>query len=123
MVQALEDIHALTLICEYSGEINLARKRLFDRNDSIMDLIRTPSSTNSLVICPDKKGNLARFLSGINNFDQKSAKKQNVQSIRYDIDGEVHILLYAFRQIKKYELLYYDYNAGGYEGYPTEGFV
>lgn len=88
-----------------------------------MDLIRTPSSNTSLVICPEKNSNLARFISGINNSDKNSKKKQNVSSIRYNIDGQVHILLYAFRNIKKGEILYYDYNAGGYGGYPTDNFV
>jgi hypothetical protein len=43
--------------------------------------------------------------------------------MRFNIDGEVHILLYAIRNIKKNETLYYDYNAGGYDAYPTENFV
>lgn len=122
-MRAIDDIQALTLICEYSGDVTLARKKIFDTNDSIMDLIRTPSSNTSLVICPDKNSNIARFISGINNFDRHSRKKQNVQSIRYNIDGQVHILLYAYRNIKKNDILYYDYNAGGYAGYPTENFV
>lgn len=88
-----------------------------------MDLLRTSSSSNSLVICPELKGNLARFISGINNFNDKSIKKQNLQSIRYNIDGEVHVLLYAHKNIKKHEVLYYDYNAGGFNSYPTEHFV
>ena len=37
-----------------------------------MDLLRTSRSSTSLVICPEKYGNLARFLSGINNSDAKS---------------------------------------------------
>lgn len=32
-------------------------------------------------------------------------------------------MLYADRNIKKGELLYYDYNAGGFNEYPTEDFV
>ena len=39
------------------------------------------------------------------------------------IDGTVHILLIAKRNIKKGEILYYDYNAGGYDSYNTEHFV
>lgn len=88
-----------------------------------MELIRAPSSSNSLLICPEKKGNIARFISGINNYDGKGVKKQNVKSIRYDIDGQVHVLLYAAKNIKKNDTLYYDYNAGGHEGYPTEQFI
>lgn len=88
-----------------------------------MELIHTPSSSTSLVICPDKFGNLARFISGINNHNDKSMKKQNVQSVRFDVDGQVHVLLYALRQIKKNEILYYDYNAGGFDNYPTKDFI
>jgi len=88
-----------------------------------MELIRHPSSSLSLVICPEKQGNIARFLSGINNNDKKAIKKQNVNSSRYDIDGKVHVLLYASKSIKKGEILYYDYNAGGSALYPTENFV
>ena len=50
----------------------------FDKNDSIMDLLRTGRSKCSLVICPEKYGNIARFLSGINNKDEKAKEKQNV---------------------------------------------
>jgi hypothetical protein len=88
-----------------------------------MELIKTPSTSTSLVICPELKSNIARFISGVNNFDHKSLKKQNLKSIKYDIDGKVHILLYSFKLIKKNETLYYDYNAGGNQGYPTSHFV
>ena len=113
----------LTLLCEYSGEVYISRKKLFDNNDSIMELIRTPFSSSSLVVAPEKKGNIARFFSGINNNSKSNKKKQNVNSIRLDINGTVHVLLYAGRKIKKNEILYYDYNAGGYSGYPTENFI
>ena len=113
----------LTIICEYTGEVHLARNKLFDKNDSIMELLKTPSSATSLVIVPDKRGNLARFISGINNVDKDSIKKKNVMSGKFNIDGSAHILLYASRNIKKNEILYYDYNEGGYDLYPTSQFV
>ena len=37
-----------------------------------MDLLRTSRSSTSLVIHPEKYGNLARFLSGINNKKKQS---------------------------------------------------
>lgn len=40
-----------------------------------MELLRTPRSVTSLVIVPEKRGNLARFLSGINNSSRKSKAK------------------------------------------------
>jgi hypothetical protein len=88
-----------------------------------MELIRNPSSSNSLVICPEKKGNIARFISGINNIDINARKKLNLNSARYDIDGTVHVILYACRNIKAGETLHYDYNAGGSESYPTDNFI
>jgi len=125
IVRALNEMVTNTLICEYTGEVSLARNRLFDENDSIMDLIHSPTSDTSLVICPEKYGNLARFLSGINNKYKvlKKKKNQNVYSLRADIDGSVHILLLTSKKIKKGEILYYDYNAGGYNTYNTEHFV
>lgn len=123
VVKAIDDIQMNTIICEYTGEVTLLRKKIFDKNDSIMELIRTPSSNTSLVICPENYGNLARFLSGVNNHNSKLKKKQNVYSIRLSIDQSVHILLLALKNIKKGEILYYDYNAGGYDEYPTSHFV
>ena len=73
------------------------------------------------MIVPDKRANLGRFLSGINNA-KKSKKDQNVKSIRMSIMGSIRVLLYASRNIKKGETLKYDYNEGG-DDYPTEDFV
>ena len=78
IVQAAEDIPKYTLIAEYVGEVDYARNRVFDENDSIMDLLRTTRSSTSLVICPESRGNLARFLSGINNYKSKGQHKINV---------------------------------------------
>ena len=78
-MRAQEDIKLGTLITEYVGEVDFARNHIFDRqNDSIMDLLRTSRSRTSLVILPNRKGNLARFISGINNSSAKSRGKQNV---------------------------------------------
>lgn len=121
-VRAYVDIPSLTFICEYSGEVALQRKVFFEsKNDSIMELLKTPSSINSLVIKPEQYCNIARFISGINNHKSESFKKINVNSIKMNINNEAHIILYASRNIKKGEILYYDYNRGGYE-YPTDKF-
>ena len=140
IVRADEDIPNLTLVAEYVGEVEFARSRLFDNNDSIMDLLRTTHSKDSLVICPEKRGNMARFLSGINNYNENSKGKQNVslllmlklidkcnllqvKSIRFNVNNHVRVVLYVCRNIKKGEILYYDYNAGGFDEYPTENFI
>lgn len=92
--------------------------------------VRDPAT--SLVIIPEKFGNVARYLSGINNSKKESKKKQvdargicdiqNVQSLRYVIDGAIHVFLVALRDIKEGELLMYDYN-GLEKNYPTDHFV
>lgn len=37
--------------------------------------------------------------------------------------GQSRVVLYAFKRICKGEILYYDYNEGGFDNYPTEDFV
>lgn len=44
-----------------------------------------------------------------------------MKSARFDIDGKVHVILYASRDIRNGEVLYYDYNAW-HDLYPTEHF-
>ena len=79
IVKAYEDIPKRTLICEYVGEVDYARNKIFDKtNDSIMMLLRTTRSKTSLVICPKNYANIAKFISGINNFDPNAKTKQNV---------------------------------------------
>lgn len=79
IVRAYEDIAKRTLICEYAGEVDYARNKIFEKsNDSIMMLLRTTRSKTSLVICPKKYANIAKFISGINNFDNESKNRQNV---------------------------------------------
>ena len=50
-------------------------------------------------------------------------KKVNVQTIRFNIGGRPTILLFAKRKINKGESLQYDYNAGGLDKFPTDGFL
>lgn len=85
-----------------------------------MTLLKTPRSKTSLVICPTYNANLARFISGINN---KKKGKANLASIRFDIEGKVRIFLYAKTNIEPNQILCYDYNAGGFDEYPTENFI
>lgn len=89
VVQAMEDIPKYTLISEYVGEVDYARNRLYDSNDSIMDLLRTTRSATSLVICPESRGNLARFLSGINNHKSTAKNKLNVTILRVFINSNI----------------------------------
>lgn len=122
VVEADSLIKDLTIVAEYTGDVDYMSKRENDDGDSIMGLLFTESSSKDLVICPDKRGNIARFVSGINNHTRDGRKKQNLRCVRFNIDGEAHALLIAIRDIHKGERLYYDYN--GYQhDYPTEHFV
>ncbi|XVE58331.1 hypothetical protein DITRI_Ditri04bG0161300 [Diplodiscus trichospermus] len=121
-VQADRYIKDLTIITEYVGDVDYLKNRESDDGDSMMTLLHASDPSKSLVICPDKHGNIARFVNGINNFSPDGRKKQNVKCVRYDVNGECRVLLIANRDIRKGEKLYYDYN--GYENeYPTEHFV
>ncbi|KAJ7563466.1 hypothetical protein O6H91_03G111400 [Diphasiastrum complanatum] len=122
VVEADSHIKDMTLIAEYTGDVDFMHNRAHDDGDSIMGLLFTKDRAKELVICPDKRANIARFVSGINNHTQEGKKKQNLRCVRFDIDGEAHALLVAIRDIPKGERLYYDYNAYHKE-YPTEHFV
>ncbi|OEL21161.1 putative Histone-lysine N-methyltransferase ATXR5 [Dichanthelium oligosanthes] len=121
-MQTDADIKDLTFIAEYTGDVDYLENRANDDCDCIMTLLLTADPSQRLVICPDKRGNISRFISGINNHTPDGKKKQNVKCVRYDIDGESHVLLVACRDIACGEKLYYDYN--GYEhAYPTHHFL
>ncbi|PWA39460.1 Histone-lysine N-methyltransferase ATXR5 [Artemisia annua] len=121
-VEADGPIKDLTLITEYIGDVDYIKNREHDDCDSMMTLLLASNPSKSLVICPDKRGNIARFINGINNFTPEAKKKQNLKCVRYSVHGECRVLLVATRDIAKGERLYYDYN--GYEHeYPTHHFV
>ena len=40
-----------------------------------------------------------------------------------NIESQARVFLYAIKNIKQDEVLYYDYNAGGFNDYPTENFI
>ncbi|WRX08520.1 SET domain - like 3 [Theobroma cacao] len=121
-VEADGQIKDMTFIAEYTGDVDYIKNRENDDCDSLMTLLLATDSSKSLVICPDKRGNIARFINGINNHTLEGKKKQNCKCVRYSVNGECRVLLVATRDIAKGERLYYDYN--GYEHeYPTHHFV
>ncbi|KAF0935039.1 hypothetical protein E2562_029548 [Oryza meyeriana var. granulata] len=121
-VEADRFIKDLTIITEYVGDVDYLTNREHDDGDSMMTLLSAASPSRSLVICPDKRSNIARFINGINNHTPDGRKKQNLKCVRYDVDGECRVLLVANRDISKGERLYYDYNGSEHE-YPTQHFV
>jgi [histone H3]-lysine27 N-methyltransferase len=66
-VEADRFIKDLTIITEYVGDVDFLRNREHDGGDSMMTLLSASSPAGSLVICPDKRSNIARFINGINN--------------------------------------------------------
>ena len=116
------------LLCEYTGNVitlqdyyKKLKNKEIEKNDSIMDLVITPFSETSLIICPYSYANLGRFFSGVNNKNKISEAKINVNSVKVLIDGSVHILLFTSKNIKEGEILYYNYNGDG-NSYPTDKF-
>ncbi|XP_028115975.1 probable Histone-lysine N-methyltransferase ATXR5 [Camellia sinensis] len=121
-VEANGPIKDMTLITDYTGDVDYITNREHDDCDSMMTLLLAKDLSNNLLICPDKRGNIARFINGINNHTPKGRKKQNLKCVRYSVNGECQVLLVATCDIAKGERLYYDYN--GYEHeYPTHHFV
>ncbi|GMY12420.1 probable Histone-lysine N-methyltransferase ATXR5 isoform X3 [Fagus crenata] len=121
-VEADGQIKDMTFIAEYTGDVDYIKNREHDDCDSMMTLLLATNPSKSLVICPDKRGNIARFINGINNHTSEGRKKQNCKCVRYSVNGECRVFLVATRDIAKGERLYYDYN--GYEHeYPTHHFV
>ncbi|WJX40835.1 putative Histone-lysine N-methyltransferase atxr5 [Trifolium repens] len=115
-------IKDMTFIAEYTGDVDYLKKREFDDCDSMMTLLLAEDGAASLVICADKRANIARFISGINHHTPEGKKKQNCKCVRYNVDGECRVFVVATRNIYEGEKLYYDYNA--YENqYPTHHFV
>jgi hypothetical protein len=66
-VEADKPIKDLTIITEYVGDVDFLKNREYDDGDSIMTLLTASNPSQSLVICPDKRSNIARFINGINN--------------------------------------------------------
>ncbi|KAF3627210.1 Histone-lysine N-methyltransferase ATXR6 [Capsicum annuum] len=57
------------IITEYVGDVDYLNNREADDGDSMMTLLSTNDTSKDLVICPDKRNNIARF---INNKHLKS---------------------------------------------------
>ncbi|KAK4754192.1 hypothetical protein SAY87_002296 [Trapa incisa] len=121
-VEADAPIKDMTFITEYTGDVDFLDNRNNDDCDGIMTLLLANDPSKSLVICPDKRGNIARFINGINNHSIDGKKKQNCKCVRYNVNGECRVLIVATRDIAEGERLYYDYN-GHEDAYPTHHFI
>lgn len=110
--KSLSQMPRHTIIGEYLGEITTMTKSSESNSDSLMVLLDTGDPETSLIIDPTSVGNIARFLSGVNNRSLMSKRKANVRTRRFFVDGKVHIVLFTSRQVEAGEILNYDYNAG-----------
>jgi len=61
------NIKDMTFIDEFAGDVDYLENRENDDCDCLMTLLWTDDPSQRLVICPDKRGNIYRFTSGINN--------------------------------------------------------
>nr|XP_017251377.1 PREDICTED: probable Histone-lysine N-methyltransferase ATXR5 [Daucus carota subsp. sativus] len=122
VVQADGPIKPMTFITEYVGDVDYVKNREEDECDSLMTLLVNKDASRSLLICPDKRANIARFISGINNRSKEGNKKKNLKSVRYSVHGECRVFLVAIRHIAEGERLYYNYN-GQENAYPTDHFI
>ncbi|XP_073114712.1 probable Histone-lysine N-methyltransferase ATXR5 isoform X2 [Elaeis guineensis] len=77
-VQADGQIKDMTFITEYTGDVDYLLNREHDDCDSMMTLLSATNPSNSLVICPDKRGNIARFINGINNHNQTESNTKRI---------------------------------------------
>jgi hypothetical protein len=66
-LQADGNIKDMTFLAEYSGDVDYLNNRANDDCDCLMMLLLRANPSQSLVICPDKWGNISCFFSGINN--------------------------------------------------------
>ena len=66
-MEADGQIKDMTFIAEYTGDVDYIENREHDDCDSMMTLLLANDPSKSLVICPDKRGNIVRFINGINN--------------------------------------------------------
>ena len=103
-----------TLIAEYIGEATTVEKSedSSSGSDSLMMLLDSGDSKTSLIIDPSHVGNIARFLSGVNNRCYSSKRKANVRTRRFELDGQCRVVLFTSKTIEVGDKLHYDYNSG-----------
>ena len=61
------NIKDLAIITYYTEGVDYLHKRQKDDGDCMITFLSTRELSKDLVICPDKRGNIACFINGINN--------------------------------------------------------
>uniref|UniRef100_A0A7N0UYM1 Histone-lysine N-methyltransferase ATXR5 n=1 Tax=Kalanchoe fedtschenkoi TaxID=63787 RepID=A0A7N0UYM1_KALFE len=123
MVVADATIEDRTFICEHTGFVDYSKNWELDDSNSSMELLSTNNKSKDLIISQQKCGNFSHFLSGINNHNSSSKKKQNCTFIRCNVEGACRVFVVSTRRIKVGSTLYCNYNGGELNAYPTKNFV
>ena len=104
-------LHPLTILCEYTGEVDHSAKFDNSTSNSLMALILGEDTSNHLTVDGSKYSNVSRFINGINNNrDTTNSHRLNVGSARFCIDGAVHIIYFTCRRVSFGERLRVNYN-------------
>lgn len=77
-----------------------------------MLLTDTGDPKTSLIIDPTVNGNIARFLSGVNNRCIFSKRRANVRTRRFFLNGKCRVVLFTAKNLEPNDKLHYDYNSG-----------
>lgn len=94
----------MTLITEYIGDVDYIKNRKHDDCDSMMTLLLASNPSRSLVVCPDKCGNIARFINGINNFTPYAFQKfYHIHMLNFIIIILLTVMVYGILQGSKEE--------------------
>jgi integrase len=110
-VQATGIIPEHTIVAEYIGNVYTDAKYLnSSTDDSLMEYTIGREHIYNTVISPEKVGNIARYISGINNTKKNSG---NIASLKFRDEEGIRIMLFAIKEVNIGEELNYDYNAGG----------
>jgi len=64
-VQADANIKVMTFAAEFAWDVDYLENRENDDCDCLMTLLWKVDPSQRLVICPDKRGNISHFMSGI----------------------------------------------------------
>ena len=93
VVEPDSEIKYLTIVAEYIGDVDyISNCNRDDGVSIIMGLLLTNSLDKDRVICPNKRGHIALFVSSIINHTPEGKKKQNLRCIRFNIEEKTHAL-------------------------------
>jgi hypothetical protein len=108
------------LIGFYSGDVDSYNfKHNSSHDDSLLTLhysdgVGDKYHFRHLVISSLVRGNITRYLSGINNIKPEEKLKINIRADVVNVDGFLNVMFRTTRNIACHEELYWDYNQGAF---------